>query len=145
GAIGLVLIVLFVILAIIGPYVAPYGPFDATTNAAGRLARLSPPTGSNLLGTTTQGMDVFSLLLWGARVALIVGVISAVGSVILGTLIGLVSGYFGGWVDEALMRVTDVAFGIPFLPFALVIISISGPSLALIILLVTMFLWRTTA
>ena len=145
GAIGLTLIILFIVMAVIGPYIAPYGPFEATQNALGRVARLSPPTSSNLLGTTTQGIDVLSQLLWGARVALIVGVISAIGSVVLGTLIGLVSGYFGGWVDEVLMRITDVAFGIPFLPFALVVISISGPSLPLVILLVTLFLWRTTS
>ena len=145
GAVGLALIILFVVMAVIGPYVAPYGPFEATQNALGRVARLSPPTWSNLLGTTTQGIDVLSQLLWGARVALIVGVISAIGSVVLGTLIGLVSGYFGGWVDEILMRITDVAFGIPFLPFALVVISIVGPSLPLVILLVTLFLWRTTS
>mgnify|MGYP003394453641 CR=1 FL=1 len=145
GAIGLTLIVLFTIVAVIGPAVAPYGPFEATQNALGRIARLSPPSGANLLGTTTQGIDVLSQLLWGTRVALIVGVISAVGSVVLGTLIGLVSGYFGGWVDEVLMRITDVAFGIPFLPFALVVISIAGPSLPLVILLVTLFLWRTTS
>ena len=145
GAIGLSLLVLFVVLAIIGPHVAPYGPFEATQTELGRVARLSPPSWRNLLGTTTQGIDVMSQLLWGTRIALIVGVISAIGSVILGTLIGLVSGYFGGWIDEILMRITDIAFGIPFLPFALVVISIVGPSLPLIILLVTLFLWRTTS
>ena len=62
--------------------------------------------------------------------------ISAVGSVILGTMIGLVSGYFGGKIDEAIMRFTDVAFGIPFLPFAMIVISVAGPSLPLVILLV---------
>ena len=76
---------------------------------------------------------------------MLVGLISAVGSVVLGTLIGLVSGYFGGWVDEVIMRFTDVAFGIPFLPFALIVISIAGPSLPLVILLVMFFLWRTTS
>ena len=71
--------------------------------------------------------------------------LSALGSVVLGTLIGLVAGYFGGWVDEVLMRMTDIAFGIPFLPFAMVVISIAKPSLGLVILLVVFFLWRTTA
>jgi peptide/nickel transport system permease protein len=78
-------------------------------------------------------------------VALVVGLLSALGSVIIGTLIGLAAGYFGGWVDEVLMRATDVAFGIPFLPFAMVVISIATASLPLIILLVIFFLWRTTA
>src|SRR6202030_2211087 len=96
-------------------------------------------------GTTNQGRDVLSQIVWGTRVALLVGLLSALGSVMLGTLIGLISGYFGGWIDETLMRATDVAFGIPFLPFAMVIISIVKPSLGLVILLVVFFLWRTTA
>jgi peptide/nickel transport system permease protein len=145
GLIGLTLLILFAVVAVIGPTIAPYGAFDVAQNAQGRVVRLSPPTGANWLGTTTQGNDVLSQLLWGTRVALIVGLISAIGSVLLGTLIGLVSGYFGGWVDEIMMRITDIAFGIPFLPFALVVISISGPSLPLVILLVTAFLWRTTS
>ncbi len=145
GTVGLAFILLFVAMAFLGPQIAPYGPFEVTYTERGAVARLSPPTLANLLGTTNQGMDVFSQLLWGARVALIVGVISAVGSVVVGTLIGLVSGYFGGWTDEALMRLTDIAFGIPFLPFALVVISITAPSLAIVIILVIFFLWRTTA
>ncbi|MBR0648644.1 ABC transporter permease [Roseomonas terrae] len=145
GAIGLVLILLFALMAIFGPMLAPQSPFEVSRTAAGGVVRLSPPSWDNWLGTTNQGLDVFSQLLWGARVALTVGVISAIGSIVLGTLIGLIAGYFGGWTDEVLMRITDVAFGIPFLPTALVIISITGPSLALIILLITLFLWRTTA
>jgi len=145
GAAGLFLLLLFAVIAVIGPTIAPYAPFDVAQTAAGRVARLSPPNWQNLLGTTTQGNDILSQLLWGTRVALIVGAISAIGSVVLGTLIGLVSGYFGGWIDEVVMRITDIAFGIPFLPFALVVISISGPSLPLVILLVTLFLWRTTS
>jgi peptide/nickel transport system permease protein len=97
------------------------------------------------LGTTNHGVDVFSQLLWGARIALVVGVLSALGSVLLGTLIGLLAGYFGGIVDEIIMRFTDIAYGIPFLPFALVVISIVQPSIGLIIILVIAFLWRTTA
>lgn len=145
GAVGLVSIVLFTLLAIFGPLIAPYGAFEVVEGARGGVARLSPPTWANPLGTTNQGMDVFSQLLWGTRIAVIVGVISAVGSVMIGTLVGLVAGYFGGWTDEIIMRITDIAFGIPFLPFALVVISILSPSLALIILLVIFFLWRTTA
>lgn len=142
---GLILIVAFILLAVLAPIIAPYGPFEVVYEADGTVARLSPPTWRNWFGTTNQGMDVFSQILWGSRVALAVGLLSALGSVLLGTLIGLVSGYFGGWIDEVLMRATDVAFGIPFLPFALVVISFAQPSLALVILLVIFFLWRTTA
>jgi peptide/nickel transport system permease protein len=145
GAAGLVVVLLFVAIAVLAPLIAPYGAFEVVYNTDHSVVRLSPPRWQNWFGTTNQGMDVFSQLVWGSRVALIVGLLSALGSVILGTLIGLVAGYFGGWIDEALMRMTDVAFGIPFLPFAMVVISIAKPSLGLVILLVVFFLWRTTA
>jgi peptide/nickel transport system permease protein len=143
--IGLILMALFFLVALFAPVIAPYGPFEVVSDPSSGVIRLSPPTATNWLGTTNQGMDVFSQLIWGSRIALIVGMLSALGSVIIGTLIGLAAGYFGGWVDEVLMRMTDVAFGIPFLPFAMVTISIATPSLTLVVLLVIFFLWRTTA
>jgi len=145
GAVGLVVVLLFIAIAALAPLIAPYGAFEVVYNADHSVIRLSPPSWQSWLGTTNQGMDVFSQLIWGSRVALVVGLLSALGSVVLGTLIGLVAGYFGGWVDEVLMRMTDIAFGIPFLPFAMVVISIAKPSLGLVILLVVFFLWRTTA
>jgi peptide/nickel transport system permease protein len=145
GTAGVLVVVLFTMLAIIGPSIAPHGPIEVVYRPDHAVLRLSPPTVLAWFGTTNQGMDVFSQLLWGTRVALVVGVLSAIGSVVLGTVIGLVAGYFGGWIDEVLMRLTDVAFGIPFLPFAMVVISITKPSLGLVILLVVFFLWRTTA
>jgi peptide/nickel transport system permease protein len=145
GAAGLVVVLLFVAVALLAPLIAPYGAFEVVYNADHSVVRLSPPSWQSWFGTTNQGMDVFSQLIWGSRVALVVGLLSALGSVVLGTLIGLIAGYFGGWIDEALMRMTDIAFGIPFLPFAMVVISIAKPSLGLVILLVVFFLWRTTA
>ena len=145
GAVGLVVVLLFIAIAALAPLIVPYGAFEVVYNTDHLVIRLSPPSWQNWFGTTNQGMDVFSQLVWGSRVALVVGLLSAIGSVVLGTLIGLVAGYFGGWIDEALMRMTDVAFGIPFLPFAMVVTSIVKPSLGLVILLVVFFLWRTTA
>jgi len=142
---GLVLVAIIVVAACLAPLIAPYGPFEVVRGASGGVVRLSPPAAMNWMGTTNQGMDVFSQLIWGSRIALMVGLLSALGSVLLGTIVGLVAGYFGGWTDEVLMRATDVAFGIPFLPFAMVVISIASPSLTLVIALVIFFLWRTTA
>ena len=145
GTAGFIIVLGFALLAVIGPLIAPHGPFEVVYRADHSVLRLSPPTPDAWFGTTNQGMDVFSQLLWGTRVALLVGLLSALGSVVIGTLVGLIAGYFGGWIDEVLMRLTDVAFGMPFLPFAMVVISITRPSLGLIILLVVFFLWRTTA
>lgn len=143
--VGLAILAGFVVVAVLAPLIAPYGPFEVAYGEGRRVARLAAPSLENWFGTTNQGMDVFSQLVWGTRVALLVGLISAIGSVVIGTLIGLFSGYYGGRIDDVLMRITDVAFGVPFLPFAMVVISIAKPSLPLVILLVMFFLWRTTA
>jgi peptide/nickel transport system permease protein len=143
--VAMIVTALFIVMAALAPLIAPYGPFEVVYDADRAVISLSPPSWQNWFGTTNQGMDVFSQFVWGSRVALIVGLISALGSVLLGTLVGLVAGYFGGWVDEVLMRLTDIAFGMPFLPFAMVIISIAEPNLALVVLLVVFFLWRTPA
>jgi peptide/nickel transport system permease protein len=145
GATGLILVAFFILMAILAPVAAPYGPFDVVYRPDKTVVRLVPPNLTNLLGTTNQGMDVFSQLLHGSRIALLVGILSAIGSALIGTVVGLFSGYYGGWVDQVLMRVTDIAFGIPFLPFAMLAISLSRPSLYLVILLIVLFLWRTTA
>jgi peptide/nickel transport system permease protein len=145
GMAAMLVTALFIAMALLAPLIAPYGPFEVVYDAERAVVSLSPPTWQNWFGTTNQGMDVFSQFIWGARVALIVGLISALGSVILGTAVGLIAGYFGGWTDEILMRLTDIAFGMPFLPFAMVVIAIAEPSLALVILLVIFFLWRTPA
>jgi len=138
-------LVVFVLVALLAPALAPYGPFDIVYGPTQQVLRLSAPTAQHWFGTTNWGMDVLSQMIWGTRVALLVGLISAVASALLGTLIGLIAGYFGGWVDEVLMRATDVAFAIPFLPFAMVVISMARPSLGLVILLIVAFLWRITA
>jgi peptide/nickel transport system permease protein len=145
GLISLIILVIFILVAVFAPVVAPYGAFDVAYEGAHQVVRLSPPTLANLFGTTNWGMDVFSEVVWGTRVALLVGLVSAVASAILGTIVGLAAGYFGGWVDDLLMRATDIAFAIPFLPFAMVVISMARPSLALVILLIVIFQWRITA
>ena len=145
GSVALVFLLVFLAMALFGPWAAPYGPFETIYDQDEMPVRLAGPSAQHWLGTTNHGVDVFSQLLWGARIALVVGVLSALGSVLLGTLIGLLAGYFGGLVDEIIMRLTDIAYGIPFLPFALVVIAIVQPSIGLIIILVIAFLWRTTA
>jgi peptide/nickel transport system permease protein len=106
---------------------------------------MHPPSLEYLFGTTQQGRDVFSQVVYGTRSALIVGFLSAFCIVFIGTNVGLLAGYYGGWVDTVLMRITDVFYGIPFLPFALVLVSIFRPSLMLVIAVIGFLMWRTTA
>ena len=134
-----------VLLAIFGPLLAPFDPMERTYDEAGKLVRLSKPNLEHLLGTTALGRDVFSQILWGARPAILVGVLTALGVVIVGVNIGLISGYFGGKIDAILMRITDVFLGLPFLPFIIVVLSISGRSIWTIIFAMTLVMWRSTA
>lgn len=134
-----------VLMAIIGPLIAPFDPMERNYDEAGKLIRLSKPSLEHWLGTTALGRDVFSQILWGARPAILVGVLTALGVVIVGVNVGLISGYFGGRVDAILMRITDVFLGLPFLPFIIVVLSISGRSIWTIIFAMTLVMWRSTA
>ena len=134
-----------VFLAVFGPLIAPYDPMERNYDEAGKLVRLARPSWDHWLGTTSLGRDVFSQILWGARPAIIVGVLTAAGVVLIGVNIGLISGYFGGRIDSVLIRITDIFLGLPFLPFIIVVLSISGRSIWTIIFAMTLVMWRSTA
>lgn len=145
GRISLSVFGFCILLAIIGPWIAPYDPMARNYNEAGKLLRLAGPSADHWLGTTTFGRDVFSQMLWGARPAIIVGGLTAIGSVIIGLNFGLLAGYFGGRVDSILMRITDILLGLPFLPFIIVLLSLTGRSIWTIVLAMVIVMWRSTA
>ena len=94
-----------------------------------------------LLGTDWFGRDIFTQLVYGARMSLIVGLLTALFSVVVGLVVGLLSGYLGGWVDEVLMRFTDMLLVLPYLPFVLVVIAVIGPSIWNLILIMAILGW----
>ena len=134
-----------ILLAVLGPTVAPHGPFDRLYNSTGRLMRLKPPSAEHWLGTTVFGRDVLSQMLWGARPALIVGFATAFGVAAIGVNVGLISGYFGGRINSVMMRITDIFLGLPFLPFIIVMLAITGRSTTTIIVAMTLIMWRSAA
>lgn len=145
GQISFYMVLACILLAVIGPWVAPYGPFERIYDANDRLVRLSPPSAEHWLGTTVYGRDVFSQMLWGARPALIVGFATAFGVVAIGVNIGLIAGYYGGRIDSVMMRITDIFLGLPFLPFIIVMLAITGRSTTTIIIAMTLIMWRSAA
>lgn len=145
GSTGLVILGLCVALAILGPAIAPYDPVARNYDAAGKLLRLAPPSWQHWLGTTLLGRDVLSQMLVGARPALLVGGLTALGTVVIGVNIGLISGYFGGRIDSFLMRLTDMFLGLPFLPFIIIVLSLTGRSLTTMVIAMTLVMWRSTA
>lgn len=142
---GIAIYVVFVAVALLADRIATHDPFEILFQSNGRLARNMLPGSDFVLGTTSLGRDIFSQLIWGARSALIVGVSAAIMVVAVGTLVGLVAGYFGGWVDSVLMRLADIALSIPFLPFVIVLTAFLRPSTWNIVMAVALLLWPNTA
>ena len=121
---GLVLIMLFTLLALLAPVISPFDPLAQDVSAS-----LYVPASPHWLGADKLGRDILSRALYGARISLVVGliVVGLAGSV--GTIVGLAAGYIGGWVDEVLMRITDIFFAFPALILAMAISAALGPSL----------------
>lgn len=143
---GLIVLTGFILLGLVGPAIAPYDPIeDNVRDERGSTMRLEGPSVSAPLGTTAYGKDVLSQFLAGARPTLLVGLVGGVGTAALGFLVGLVSGYFGGWVDEVLMRMTDLTFSLPFMPMALLLLSFVQSNVWLIALIIMAFLWKMPA
>jgi peptide/nickel transport system permease protein len=120
---GLLIVLGLIVLAIIGPAIAPYDPNDINVRD-----RSQAPSWSHLFGTDDRGRDILSRVLYGARVSLKVGVIAVGISATVGTFLGAISGYFGGWLDEVVMRLTDVLFAFPAILLAIAIMAMLGPS-----------------
>lgn len=144
GLIGIILMTFFIAIAIFAPMIITHDPQAQHYSDDGQLLNMVPPSSEHLLGTTKMGRDVFSQVIVGTRVALLVGLVSAVMVTLIGTVIALIAGYFGGWVDDLLMRMTDVVYGIPFLPFAMILVAVLGPSIWNIIIAIVLISWRTT-
>src|SRR3954471_6611430 len=109
---GLVLTAVFVLAAVFAPLLAPYG-YNQLRDADGAFGAQQPPSAEHWLGTTVGGYDVLSRVVYGSRTALMVIVVAIVFSLFAGVLLGLVSGYFGGWLDRVLIVVCDAIYAFP--------------------------------
>lgn len=136
---GVVLLGAAVILAIAGPYVAPATVGQPVGPTFG------PPVAGHPLGFDDAGADVLWQVVVGARTSVFVGVTGALVATAIGTLVGLVAGYFGGAWDEVLMRVTDYMLVIPVLPLMIVVAALRGPSVSSVVIAIGGLLWMRTA
>ena len=124
GAVGAVLVLLFVLTALFAPVIAPHDPLSTNSRAS-----LATPGGSYWLGADFMGRDMFSRIVYGARISLAVAVGATLLGGVLGVLIGLLSGFIGGWLDLATQRLMDIMQSLPLLVMALVMAASLGPSL----------------
>ena len=140
--ISMTVLVVVVLVAILAPVIAPHDP------EVGRLSnKLIPPmwqeggTGEFPLGTDTLGRDIFTRILYGTRISLMVAVLATGLAGVLGTIVGLVAGFYRGWTETILMRLTDITLAFPLMLMAIVLVSVLGASLTNVLLVIVFLLW----
>jgi ABC-type dipeptide/oligopeptide/nickel transport system permease subunit len=138
---GLILVGIMVLAALFAPWLAPHNPLLGDT----RTAYLLPPGGRFLLGTDTQGRDVLSRVLYGARLSLSVGLISQSVAIALGVALGLVSGYYGRWADSLIMRLADITLAFPTLLLLIAVAAAVKPSLPVVFVVIGAVGWAGMA
>ena len=140
GLLGIALLLSFILIAVFAPFISPYDPYDRVDRP------LRPPSDKYLLGTNDIGQDIFSELIHGTRVSLTIGFMAAIFTVTIGTLMGVVSGFVGGTVDEVLMRFTDVVMILPNIPLLILLMAIIGKSsFFIMVLAISLTGWTGTA
>ena len=138
--VGLVLIAGLHAAALLAPWLAPYHPDTQLL-----VDRLKPPSRQHLLGVDHLGRDILSRVLWGARVSLVVGLVATFLTVVIGAMFGLMSGYFGAWVDGLLMRATDIFLAFPVFILLITVVAIYGSNVWLLIVFLGLAAWPSTA
>jgi oligopeptide transport system permease protein len=136
---GLVLLIL-IVLAIFAPWIAPHSYSYQNLDRGAQ-----PPSAEFLLGTDTLGRDLFSRILYGARVSLLVGFVATAVALVIGVSWGIIAGYFGGRVDSVMMRIVDVLYGLPFIIFIILLMVIFGRNIWLLFAAIGAVEWLTMA
>jgi peptide/nickel transport system permease protein len=142
GMVGLVLLVGFVLVALLAPVLASSDGLQVTQATGGVL---EPPSAHFLLGTDDSGRSVLTMLIWGSRISLLVGLLATLISMVIGTFVGLMSGFFEGWPAAVLFRLTEWFLVLPFLPLAIVLATVLGRSLLNIAVVIGVTSWPGTA
>lgn len=137
GMLGFIIILIVVLIAVFAPVIAPYDP--AAVDLYGmRMPPCWMENGSmeHLLGCDNLGRDLWSRIIYGTRVSLLVGVLSVLLAGVFGIILGMVSGFYGGWIDNVIMRITDAFFAIPRILMAMVVLMVAGSSVTVLILII---------
>jgi len=142
---GLCLIALIFIVALFAPLLAPYSPFATFPDGLTAIGAPVPPCPKFPLGTDDLGRDVMSRLIYASRVSLQVGLIAALVSITIGTILGVIAGYRGGGIDLFIMRITDVMLAFPFLLLVILVVSILKPSVTVIFIVIGLSGWANIA
>lgn len=145
GMVGLVVLALFVAMALFASLIADADALNAVTAAEKDNPSWASPSDFTPLGTDSLGRPVYDQLIYGSQVSLLVGVAASLIAIVIGTVVGVAAGFFGGWTDAVLARISEWFLVIPFIPLAIVLAAILGPSLRNIIFVIGVTSWPVTA
>ena len=157
GMVGMIILLIFVFMALSAPILTSTGllrspdttlcgaDFHTCSLGSADEVRFAPPNSIVWLGTDQLARDVFRRLWWGSQVTMLIGTLATVFSMGIGTVVGMVSGYYGGWLDEILMRITDFFLVLPTLVFALILLAIIGPGFWNMVIAIAVTFWASTA
>jgi peptide/nickel transport system permease protein len=138
--VGLVLVVVILLMAIFEPFITPYDPFEQNL-----LNTTAPPSGEHIFGTDVLGRDMFSALIYGTRLAMVVGISTMFMSVIVGVALGAIAGYRRGVIDSITMRFTDIFLAFPLLVGAILVVRAFGAGVFPVVIALVVFSWPTSA
>lgn len=134
-AAGCLLLAVLIACCLAAPLITSYSPVQQGPDV------LTAPSAAHLFGTDQYGRDILARTLYGGRVDLLIGVVLVGVAMVLGTLIGLISGWYGGWVDTVVMRISDIGFAFPFLVLIICLVGLRGPGLSSLFLAVSLVAW----
>jgi peptide/nickel transport system permease protein len=141
GLLGLIIVALVIVTAVLAPWVSPQDP-----NFTEMADKLIPPlTRGHLLGTDQLGRDILARIIWGSRISLGIGIYAVIVAGIIGVGVGLMAGYYGGWIDTIAMRIVDVQLSFPFILLALVLNGILGAGFGNLVITLVISSWVTYA
>jgi len=135
--IGLLIVLIMLILAIFPQFISTRSYTDVSFEDM-----LQPPSSKHLFGTDNYGRDVFSRVVWSTRIDLTIGVFATIVPFIVGSLLGLIAGYYGGWIDDVLMRILDIIMALPFLVLVIAIVAIIGPGIRNLYIAIWIVGWK---
>lgn len=143
GVLGLCVVAFFTVIGLLAPVISPHDPYKINLYEAGLI--YAPPSNQYPLGTDQFGRDVLSRMLWGSRISLFIGFVSAGIAVVIGSALGSLAGYYGGRVDEILMRIVDIFLTIPTFFLILLIVAVFGASIWNVMIVIGLTIWPGTA
>jgi ABC-type dipeptide/oligopeptide/nickel transport system permease subunit len=143
--VGMVIVIIFLLAALLAPFITPYDPYTQLIWTEGAKAKLAEPSREHLFGTDLYGRDIFTRVIYGARISLEISISAMAISVFIGIIMGTLAGYYGGFIDDLISWLINVLYAFPFLLFIVAVVAFFPPSLILTFMAISLVFWMGIA